>query len=271
MTGQCLTVGHLIAGGTVKCSGLLPHRAGSYPNITGVCETAGDPSSTPKLVASDHHLPHWRRIVTTHPYEDFIHYVIGGWSQSRVQSHMLISVKHALSNKPRYPDGGTGGENAGSVSPGQIGDLHASRMGVTMQVAADNQPVAPCECERLLCSLSYTMVEAVATAALWFDRGTLLVKLNIKSAYMLVPVNPYYRHLLRVRWRAAHYGMLLFGLRSAPEIITAMADTPVDQGSARSTRFCDSWPPNSDLYQQLIVTACSELGVPWALNALPTV
>lgn len=60
-------------------------------------------------------------------------------------------------------------------------------------------------------------------------RGAILAKLDIKSAYRLVPVHPNDRHLLGVQLmerRAAYYvdGMLPFGLRSAPKIFMAIAD-----------------------------------------------
>ena len=42
---------------------------------------------------------------------------------------------------------------------------------------------------RDLCSLRYTSVEAVAAAAQRLGEGTLLAKLDIKSAYRFVPVS----------------------------------------------------------------------------------
>jgi hypothetical protein len=77
-----------------------------------------------------------------------------------------------------------------------------------------------------LCSLHYTSVLRVATAAMRLGKGALLAKLDIKSAYRLVPVHPNDRHLLVVEWGTGCYvdEMLPFGLRSAPKIFTAVAD-----------------------------------------------
>ena len=57
-------------------------------------------------------------------------------------------------------------------------------------------------------------------------RGTLLGKMDVKSAYrILVPVNQDFL-LLGVQWDGKTYldAQLSFGLRSAPMIITVLAD-----------------------------------------------
>ena len=57
-------------------------------------------------------------------------------------------------------------------------------------------------------------------------RGTLLAKLDLKSAYRIVPVHPDDRHLLGMEWEDTLCidTALPFGLRSAPKIINALAD-----------------------------------------------
>jgi len=69
-------------------------------------------------------------------------------------------------------------------------------------------------------------VDKVAKAAQRLGPGALLAKVDIKSAYRLVPVHPDDRPLLGVMWKGAYYidAMLPFGLRSAPKIFTAVAD-----------------------------------------------
>ena len=54
-----------------------------------------------------------------------------------------------------------------------------------------------------------------------------MAKINIKSAYHIVPVHPVDRHLIATSWNGQIYvdGALPFGLRSAPKIFTAVADT----------------------------------------------
>ena len=56
--------------------------------------------------------------------------------------------------------------------------------------------------------------------------GALLAKIDIESVYHLVSVHPQDHPLQAVRWKGGIYfdPMLLFGLRSAPKIFTAVAD-----------------------------------------------
>ncbi len=77
-----------------------------------------------------------------------------------------------------------------------------------------------------LCSLQYTLVDRVARAARLLGPGAFLAKVDVKSAYRLVPVHPEDRPLLGMRWYGEYYvdSMLPFGLRSAPKVFTAVAD-----------------------------------------------
>ena len=60
-----------------------------------------------------------------------------------------------------------------------------------------------------------------------FGPGSLLAKIDIESAYRLIPVHPHDRPLLGVQWEGSLYvdPMLPFGLRSAPKVFNAVADT----------------------------------------------
>ena len=80
--------------------------------------------------------------------------------------------------------------------------------------------------DRSLCSLSYTTVDDIAAVLAQLGRGTLLAKVDIESAYRLIPVHPHDRPLQAVQWDGKLYvdPMLPFGLRSAPKIFNAVAD-----------------------------------------------
>jgi len=54
----------------------------------------------------------------------------------------------------------------------------------------------------------------------------MLAKIDIKSAFRLLPVHPADRHLLGVRWRDGVYldHCVPFGLRSAPKLFNVLAD-----------------------------------------------
>ena len=77
-----------------------------------------------------------------------------------------------------------------------------------------------------LCSLVYTTVDRVAKVAVSLGVGALLAKVDIESAYRLIPVHPEDRPLQAMRWNNQIYvnPMLPFGLRSAPKIFNAVAD-----------------------------------------------
>ena len=56
--------------------------------------------------------------------------------------------------------------------------------------------------------------------------GASLSKIDIKSAYRIIPIHPDDRHLLGIKWEGSLYvdTCLPFGLQSAPKIFTAVAD-----------------------------------------------
>ena len=77
-----------------------------------------------------------------------------------------------------------------------------------------------------LCSLEYITVDNVADVAMSLGVGALIAKIDIKSAYRLIPVCPADRKWLGMQWqdRVCVDGMLPFGLQSAPKIFNAVAD-----------------------------------------------
>ena len=132
-----------------------------------------------------------------------------------------------------------------------------------------------------LCSFQYTSVEKVARATQGLGRGALLAKLDIRSAYCLVPVHPDDRHLLGFEWRGAHYidGILPFGLRSAPKIFMALTDAlewiVCRRSVTRIDHYLDDFvvlgPPGSAdcaLALETVLQYCAELGVPLAMDKL---
>ena len=128
-----------------------------------------------------------------------------------------------------------------------------------------------------LCSLHYTTVDDVATAAARLGQGTLMAKVDIEAAYRLVPVHPHDRPLLGMEWKGQVFAdpMLPFGLRSALKIFNAIADALEwylkSRGIAHVFHYLDDFTilgsPNSDeCIGSLTVMrqACAELGIPLA-------
>ena len=77
-----------------------------------------------------------------------------------------------------------------------------------------------------LCSLTYITVDTAINHIIELGPGTLLAKIDIKSAFCLLPVHPSDRHLLAMKWNKGIYidACLPFGLRSAPKLFNILAD-----------------------------------------------
>ena len=128
-----------------------------------------------------------------------------------------------------------------------------------------------------LCSLSYISVDQVADIATQYGRGTLLAKVDIESAYRLIPVHPQDRPLQAVVWDNQIFidPMFPFGLRSAPKIFNDVADALnwyLHQcGIPNILHYLDDFvtigPPGSPICQEsmsILDRVCTRLGVPIA-------
>ena len=73
------------------------------------------------------------------------------------------------------------------------------------------------------CSFKYTSINEATKR---IPQGSFMAKLDLKSAYRMIPVHPNDRHLLGISWRGSvlQDSALPFGLRSAPIIFSAVAD-----------------------------------------------
>ena len=77
-----------------------------------------------------------------------------------------------------------------------------------------------------LCTVSYASIDDAVCFITTLGRHTLLLKVDLKSAYRIVPVHPQDRHLLGICWEDRRFvdQALPFGLRSAPVLFSAVAD-----------------------------------------------
>ena len=134
---------------------------------------------------------------------------------------------------------------------------------------------------RDLCGLSYITIDNAIEKILQLGTNTLLAKIDIKSAFRLLPVHPADRHLLGMRWRNLVYldTCLPFGLRSAPKLFNVLADLLAWLVSKRGVSCCLHYlddfltmgPPHTTTCQRnldILKSTCEELGVPLALEKL---
>ena len=123
-------------------------------------------------------------------------------------------------------------------------------------------------------TLEYATVDHLATLVWKMGRGAHLVKSDVKEAYWAVPVHPQDQWLLGIQWKSQRYidCVLPFGLRSAPKIFSALADTLqwilVQQGVAPLLHYLDDFilvAPTNEKAMTLkttLVSVWDTLGVP---------
>ena len=127
------------------------------------------------------------------------------------------------------------------------------------------------------CSLEYTSVDTAALLVRQHGKGALMAKLDLKSAYRMVPVHKDDQHLLGITWNGVTYidQALPFGLRSAPIIFTAIADglawAMLKEGISEVVHYLDDFffcgPASSSACETALNTAvplCERLGFPVA-------
>ena len=132
-----------------------------------------------------------------------------------------------------------------------------------------------------LCSLSYTSVDHAAGLIIAQGGGTLQAKLDLKSAYRMVPVHPEDRQLLGMKWKDKTWldTTLLFRLRSAPKLFNFLANCLqwIFQKHIPGTviHYLDDFlfvgAPDTDVCSRslsLAVSKCHDLGVRISLEKL---
>ena len=132
-----------------------------------------------------------------------------------------------------------------------------------------------------LCSLSYSSVDEAVRLIQEKGTGARVAKLDLESAYRMIPVHPDDRLLLRMEWKGQLFidTALPFGLRSAPKVFTAVADALMwifrKYGVCAGIHYLDDYlfvgAPDSNECQQAIALAlkiCEWLGVHVSMHKL---
>lgn len=192
----------------------------------------------------------WRQQLKGHPDPDFVEYLLQGMTEGfrigfRYQECTCRSAKRNMKSALDNPQvvrqylaaESTLGRIEGPLEMGMPGVI-VNRFGVIpkqhqqgkWRLIVDlshpkgfsiNDGIEP-----ELCSLSYASIDDAVSIILQKGQGTLLAKLDLESAYRIIPVHPHDRHLLGMQFDGKLYvdKALPFGLRSAPKIFTALAD-----------------------------------------------
>ena len=129
-----------------------------------------------------------------------------------------------------------------------------------------------------LCSLKYISIDGAVQKILHYGKGTLPAKIDIKSAFRLLPVHPSDRHLLGMIWNNALYidTCLLFCLLSAPKLFNLLADLltwVLEQKGVETLHYLDDFllvgPPASNQCErnlEEVESTCEWLGILLAIE-----
>ena len=218
-----------------------------------------DHPPSPRLVSSVQwppcrspiHLPLLSYYLGSHPDQDFARFILQGLGEGFHIGYSSSSIlsRHSVRNHPSSSanrivisdyisqEVATGRMVGPLVSPLQQ-SVHCSPIGLVpkgrntgkWRMIVDlshpsgrsvNDGIAPA-----FCSPSYPSVADAVQFIRMLGPGTLLLKVDLRSAYRIVPVHPLDRHLLGICWEDQVYidQALPFGLRSAPILFTAVAD-----------------------------------------------
>ena len=248
----------------------------------------------------------WRHLLSHHPHLPLIQFFLQGITEGfrigfaygtlhlkSAKSNMHSALEHPEIVNEYIAKEIREGRVAGPFQLQQVPKVQVSRFGV---IPKNHQPnkwrlIIDLSHPKLhsvnagvpkeLCSISYVTTDDAINHILLLGKNCLLAKIDIKSAFRLIPVHPADRHLLAMAWGQ---GILIdkclpFGLRSAPKLFNLMADllawVATDQGVYYLIHYLDDYltagQPNSAECQQnlsRLTAICQALGIPLAADKL---
>ena len=257
---------------------------------------------TASLVHTPLCAPAWYSMLINHPHRQLVQFTLCGIQEGfRIgftKPTSLKSAKRNLKGAREHPDVVSDyletelslGRIAGPFPPAAVPQVHLNRFGVIPKgqtgrwrlIVDLSHPKGQSVNDGIpkhLCSLKYVTIDEAIKGIVQLGRGTLLAKIDIKSAFRLIPVHPADRHMLGMKWGDGVYidTCLPFGLRSAPKLFNILAEFLawiVRQSNVSFLihyldDFLTMGPPSSPVCQHnldTIIQTCDYLGVPLALE-----
>ena len=195
----------------------------------------------------------WERELRSHPDREFVAYLLRGMKQGfRIgfNRHVaqLKSARRNMRSAEEFPDvvdSYLAKERGAGRVIGPLSGLEAARAGVHVRrFGVIPKPHQPGKWRLIvdlshpngqsvndgvsseLCSLTYASIDQAASIIVRLGRFSELAKVDVASAYRILPVHPEDRPLLGMKWKGELFvdAALPFGLRSAPKVFTALAD-----------------------------------------------
>ena len=264
-------------------------------------------SKTP-LQASHIHTPlnhaAWVHHLCHHPHQDLVQYFLqcissgfrvgfDGTGTRSAKNNLQSAVAHPTVVDDYIHHELSLERISGPYSPSMCPDVHINRFGVIPKnyqqdkwrlITDLSYPSGSSVNDGIpsqLCSLTYVTIDDAILNILKSGKNTILAKIDIKSAFRLLPVHPADRYLLGMKWRDQIYidHCIPFGLRSAPKLFNLLADLLAwiaqNAGVSYLIHYLDDYltmgPPASTVCQHnvdTLVSLCAELGVPIATDKL---
>ena len=243
----------------------------------------------------------WDRCLKDHPDQRFRRYIVEGIKSGfrvgfnglhtrSASNNMLSAMEKPEVIRDYLAKECSEGRVLGPLDPTQFPEVHVSCFGVIpkgttgkwrliLDMSAPEGASVNDGIDGSLTSLSYVGIQDAAAAVVDRGQGTLLAKVDIKSAYRNIPVHPDDRWLMGMLWDGFLYidTALPFGLRSAPKIFTAVADAvgwvAKQEGAGFVIHYLDDFlvvgAPNSVECRQSLETlpaVFNRLGLPMAME-----
>ena len=246
----------------------------------------------------------WRTMLISHPHRALVHFFLQGITTGfrigySLQPAALKSARRNMSSAydhapvvSNYLEAELAeGRVVGPFPPAMVPSAHISRFGVIPKSHQPNKWRLIVDLshphgssvndgiQKDLCSMAYISVDDAIGHILKLGRGTHLAKIDIKSAFRLIPVHPADRHLLAMVWQDSLFidTCLPFGLRSAPKLFNILADLLewilLNQGVTFVLHYLDDFltmgQPGTAVCQRnlhLLIQICALLGIPLAIE-----
>ena len=211
----------------------------------------------------------WETMIAQHPDRQFIAFILRGlregfwvgfeyqkWGRLKQAKHNMHSCKELPAVVERYLEKECRlGHIVGPLDCGELSIAHISPFGVIPKKGrgevAPNSHLSFPEGHSVnnfipeaASSVSYVTVDMIADR---IAELAMMAKLDVKSAFRIIPVSPQDRILLGMKWEDKLYvdRVLPFGLRSAPRIFSAVADAiqfgAIVRGVKNITHYLDDF------------------------------
>ena len=159
-----------------------------------------------------------------------------------------------------------------------------SRLFVVWKTSGSWRPVIDLSHLNRFVDVSHFQMETIQSVLLSVRQGDWMASIDLKEAYLQVPIHPSSRHLLRFvfRDRVYQFKALCFGLSTAPQVFTrvmAPVSAILHSMGIRMRRYLDDWLVQSSSRDSLVrdlqtvLSLCHELGIvvnPQKSNLVPS-